>query len=96
MQEFRDCPGHSGTLGNYASVSEPVSRKAKYSDRALGHAPALPGILSHLSKERPVALSDCYASSLFGECLAANFFVNDLCYLHLGWHDRALYCIKHS
>ena len=25
-----------------ASVSEPVSRKAKYSDRDLGHAPALP------------------------------------------------------
>ena len=30
-----------------ASVSEPVSRKAKYSDRDLGHAPALPRMASY-------------------------------------------------
>ena len=35
----------SDTLG--LPQSEPVSRKAKYSDRDLGHAPALPGMPSY-------------------------------------------------
>ena len=42
-------PPEKGGLKGVAceTMSEPVSRKAKYSDRDLGHAPALPGMPSY-------------------------------------------------